>query len=138
LDRKLTSDAAGQLVASKPRDKGRYRRSSDAMGRTSVKPEQASKVQLRMPTRRDRGRQHGWGRQSTEAPVRSAGVVGTARRKGDAGNVGDPLGWGLSSIAAAMRTRWESERVIVPVKPGNAGGGKGPCFRRAFEEVEER
>ena len=108
------------------------------MGRTSVKPEQASKVQLRMPTRQDRGRQHGWGRQSTKAPIWSAGVVGTARRKGDAGNVGDPLGWNLSSIAAAMRTRWESEGVVVPSKPGNAGGGKDPCFRRAFEEVEER
>ncbi len=23
---------------------------------------------------------------------------------------------------------WESERPIVPLKPGNAGGGKGPCF----------
>ena len=78
------------------------------------------------------------GKQSTSAPIRSAGVVGTARRKGDAGNVGDPLGWSLSSIAAAMRTRWESERVIVLLKPGNAGGGKDPCFRRAFEEVEGR
>jgi hypothetical protein len=61
-----------------------------------------------------------------------------ARRKGDAGNVGDPLGWSFCSIAAAMRTRWESERVIVLVKPGNAGGGKDPCFRCAFEEVEDR
>ena len=104
---------------------------------TRVKPEQASKVQLRMPTRQDRGRQHGWQKVST-ASIRSAGVVGMARRKGDAGNVGDPLGWSFGSIAAAMRTRWESERVIVLVKPGNAGGGKDPCFRRAFEEVEDR
>ena len=44
----------------------------------------------------------------------------------------------MSSIVAAMRNRWESERVIVLVKPGNAGGGKDPCFRRAFEEVEGR
>ena len=44
----------------------------------------------------------------------------------------------MGSIAAAMRTRWESERVIVPLKPGNAGGGKDPCFRHAFEEVEGR
>ena len=105
---------------------------------TRVKPEQASKVQLRMPTRRDRGRQYGWGRRSTEAPIRSAGVVGMARRKGDAGNVGDPLGWSFGSIDAAMRTRWESERVIVLLKPCNAGGGKDPCFRRAFEDVEGR
>ena len=59
---------------------------------TRVKPEQASKVQLRMPTRQDRGRQYGWQKVST-ASIRSAGVVGMARRKGDAGNVGDPLGW---------------------------------------------
>ena len=104
---------------------------------TRVKPEQASKVQLRMPTRRDRGRQYGWKKVST-ASLRSAGVVGMARCKGDAGNVGDPLGWSVSSIAAAMRTRWESERVIVLLKPGNGGGGKDPCFRRAFEEVEGR
>ena len=104
---------------------------------TRVKPEQASKVQLGMATRQDRGRQYGWQKVSTAA-VRSAGVVGMARRKGDAGNVGDPLGWSVSSIDAAMRTRWESERVIVLLKPGNAGGGKDPCFRRAFEEVEGR
>ena len=31
----------------------------------------------------------------------------------------------------------ESERVIVPWKPGNAGGGKDPHFWNAFEEAEE-
>ena len=70
-------------------------------------------------------------------PVRRGSGHGTSQ-KGDAGNVGDPLGWSVSSIDAAMRTRWESERVIVLLKPGNAGGGKDPCFRRAFEEVEGR
>jgi hypothetical protein len=104
---------------------------------TRVKPEQASKVQLRMPTRPRIGEGSTDGEVGSTAPVRSAGVVGMARRKGDAGNVGDPLGWNVSSIAAAMRTRWESERVIVPLKPCNGGGGKDPCFRRAFEEVED-
>jgi len=51
--------------------------------------------------------------------------------------VGDPLGWSFGFIDAAMRTRWESERVIVPLKPCNGGGGKDPCVRRAFEEVED-
>ena len=32
----------------------------------------------------------------------------------------------------------KSERVAVPWRPGNAGGGKDPCFRCAFEEGEER
>ena len=104
-----------------------------------MKPEQASKVTMRMPTLLPFGEgSNERGKQSTRAPARSAGVVGMARRKGGAGNVGDPLGWSLGSIAAAMRTRWESERVIVLPKPGNAGGGKDPCFRRAFEEVEDR
>ena len=30
----------------------------------------------------------------------------------------------------------ESDRVVVPSKPGNSGGGKGPDFRHAFEEGE--
>ena len=97
---------------------------------TRVKPEQASKVQLRMATRQDRKAVRTVEGVDSRRPVR--GVVGMARRKGDAGNVGDPLGWSFGSIAAAMRTRWESERVIVLVKPGTGGGGKDPCFRRAF------
>ena len=36
--------------------------------------------------------------------------------------------------AAAGR---ESDRVVVPLKPGNAGGGKGPDFWCAFEDGEE-
>ena len=41
------------------------------------------------------------GKQSTNAPIRSAGVVGTARRKGDAGNRGRPVwheGSGLDAV----------------------------------------
>ena len=37
--------------------------------------------------------------------------------------------------------RWRldraSDRFIRPLMPGNAGGGKGPDFRHAFEEGEE-
>ena len=32
----------------------------------------------------------------------------------------------------------DSERAIVLLKPGNAGGGKGPHFWSAFEAVEDR
>ena len=32
----------------------------------------------------------------------------------------------------------ESERPIVPLKPGNAGGGKGPYFWDAFEGTKEK
>src|SRR5208337_2981269 len=35
------------------------------------------------------------------------------------------------------RRHWrESDRVIRPMKPGNAGGGKDPDFWRAFEDGE--
>jgi len=36
-------------------------------------------------------------------------------------------GSGLNG-ADRRRHRWESDRVIVPLKPGNAGGGKDPDF----------
>jgi len=35
------------------------------------------------------------------------------------------------------RTGRESDRVVVPLKPGNSGGGKGPDFRHAFEDGED-
>jgi len=56
------------------------------------------------------------------------------------GNVGDPSR--MRGRDPQQRVwRWsgrESERAILPVMPGNAGGGKGPCFRRAFEGNEKR
>jgi len=39
------------------------------------------------------------------------------------------------------RRRWigrEPERIVVLLKPGNAGGGKGPHFWYAFEAAEDR
>ena len=32
----------------------------------------------------------------------------------------------------------KSERFVVPLKPGNAGGGKDPDFWNAFEDGEDR
>lgn len=52
------------------------------MGRNKVKPEQASKVLVRMLPSGHLGKAARVGKQSTRAPTRSAGVVGTARRKG--------------------------------------------------------
>ena len=73
-----------------------------------------------------------------EAVARSAGVVGAARWKGGSGNRGRPV-WCEGSVlnAACRRRHWrESDRVIRPMKPGNAGGGKDPDFCRAFEDGE--
>jgi hypothetical protein len=36
------------------------------------------------------------------------------------------------------RLRRESDRDVVPMKPGNAGGGKDPDFWNAFEDGEDQ
>ena len=33
---------------------------------------------------------------------------------------------------------WKSERFVVPLKPGNAGGGKGPRFQMSVRQVESQ
>ena len=80
------------------------------------------------------------GKRSTGAPVRFAGVVGTARRKGDAGNRGRPVvgegsGLGVVKDDGSGGSRTGSD---VLLKPGNTGGGKGPDFWCAFEDGEGR
>jgi hypothetical protein len=44
-------------------------------------------------------------------------------------------GSGLDA-AGGRRPGWVSDRVIVPLKPGNAGGGKGPDFWCACDDGE--
>jgi hypothetical protein len=59
---------------------------------------------MRMPTLLPFGEGCMSGEQSTRAPARSAGVVGTARRKGGSGNRGRPVtgeGSGLNVAKAA-------------------------------------
>ena len=61
-------------------------------------------------------------------PFRSAGVVGTARKEGDTGNRGRPVageGSGLN-VTSGGGAGGNRNRVIVPLMPGNAGGGKHP------------
>jgi hypothetical protein len=36
------------------------------------------------------------------------------------------------------RLRRESDGVVVPMKPGNAGGGKGPDFWSAFKDGDDQ
>jgi hypothetical protein len=69
---------------------------------------------------------------------RSAGVVGTARQDRGTRKRGRPVldeGSGLND-AEWHRSVRESDRVVVPLKPGNAGGGKDPDFWCAFEADE--
>ena len=46
-------------------------------------------------------------------------------------------GGSVSKRQKSWRPSRESERVIIPLKPGNAGGGKDPHFWNASEAVEE-
>ena len=46
-------------------------------------------------------------------------------------------GRGLN-VASRRRPGWVSDRVAVPLRPGNAGGGKDPDFWCAFNQAEER
>ncbi len=118
---------------------------------TCVKPEQASKAEMWMPTRRFSGE----GRADPEetrrgsAPTtitigtdRATGVVSTARQEGSLRQ------WGRPGMVAGSRPgnvvgrdhgpsgrRRGSE---VPEKPGNAGGGKGPHFGKDWEEGKAR
>src|SRR5712671_1245892 len=71
----------------------------------------------------------------TEAgtPSRCAGVVATACTQGKHTQHGSPLG-GIRDGQPDAREgqtgrRGETEGFVVPLKPGNAGGGKGPQFK---------
>ena len=73
-------------------------------------------------------------------PNRSIGVVGTARRDRGSRKRERPVvgeGSGLNG-ASGHRSMRESDRVVVPSKPGNAGGGKDPDFWCVFEANEVR
>src|ERR1700746_3556502 len=101
---------------------------------TRVKSEQAPKVLMRLPTplHFGEGRANGESNRQTH-PLRSAGVMGTARWKGDAGYQGRPVLSEGSGLNVAFR-RWlgrASDRVVGLLMSGNAGGGKGPDFRYA-------
>lgn len=41
------------------------------------------------------------------------------------------------SVPKGSRASRMAEGVVVPSKPGNTGGGKGPCFWCAFDGSEE-
>ncbi len=100
---------------------------------TSSESRAGSESTVVTPTRPLRGEGRGiMGKQPTCAPVMVTGVVGSGmqgrffdatretRRRSAGATRNAIVGW---------RPRWESERPIVLVKPGNAGGGKGPHFR---------
>ena len=107
---------------------------------TRVKPEQASKVKLWMPTRLLTGEGRANGEETDKHLFGPPGYW--ARHAGKMIWVigGDPGWWGVMAptSSSGWRPARKSDRVTVPWMSGNAGGGKDPYFRCAFEEGEER
>jgi hypothetical protein len=79
----------------------------------------------------------------TGRPVRSAspGWWVTACQPGAMGNTGSPSA--VAGDRLGHPARWASghrrvaEGLVVPLKPGNAGGGKGPWFQGADGAARE-
>ena len=119
---------------------------------TRVKLEQASKAAMWKPTRQKSGE----GRADREEPGaglrhwlitvstgRTTGVVSTACKEGNPTSVGeardgcgsrDPANLGGKAEGPSGRRRGSD----VPVKPGNSGRGKDPCFWHAWQRGKER
>src|SRR5271166_4390579 len=97
---------------------------------------------MRTPTR------HGDGDGSTDregidmraCPIRRG--IGRGRLEERNGQSGErparERGSSLDGVDRGAGSARESERGVRPLRPGNAGGGKAPCFRRAFEDGKER
>ncbi len=72
---------------------------------------------------------------------------GNTRKYPEASKRALPQGEGWSRATVSSRDtslKWPSavclavDRVVRPVRPGNAGGGKDPDFWHAFDEAEDR
>lgn len=104
-----------------------------------VNAEQAPKIPSQEPNLHSKGEGHrrrirGNDRFSVDGP---AGVWATARQKRKPVQHGKPGPVTSAGQRAARegqaRPVGVSERLIVPMKPGNSGGGKGPWFKRSVE-----
>src|SRR5512141_1070215 len=99
---------------------------------TRVNAEQSSKRTMRRPTRQPfRGRLTRLGKcRARQHPNRCAGVLATACTQGKRAQHGKPRGVGKDDQPDAREGQagrhGVTERLVVPTKPGNAGGGKEP------------
>jgi len=100
-----------------------------------VNAEQASKRTMRRSTRScKRGRLIRLGeREQGDDLNRCAGVLAAACTQGKARATREAYGVGRMTnrtlVRAGSGRHKVTERLVVPMKPGNAGGGKGPQFR---------
>ena len=100
---------------------------------TRVNTETAPKVTMRRPTLPGLGEGcYGSGSTGRRARSASPGWWVTACQQGTTGNTGSPLRWpGWPTGALGVWPERVAEGLVVPLKPGNAGGGKGPWFQGA-------
>jgi hypothetical protein len=105
---------------------------------TQVNPEHASKVEWWTPTlaKEGEGRTGGEATDARIRPVhRGSGDSTSGRYHGQRGRPVRVRPW--LQRRPGRRPGQESERVIVPLKPGNAGGGMDPYFGCACAVAEE-
>ena len=91
-----------------------------------------------MPTG-GRDREGSMGREAIDActcPIRRGSEDGTLERC--FGQRGRSRRWRQRRQRPQGRPVGKSDRIVVPVKPGNAGGGKGPDFWCALSAGEGR
>ena len=101
---------------------------------------------MRKPTRLSFGEgRRRWGRRATRAPNCSAGVVATAcAKEGSCATREAPRGGWRGGAGqrwcreARSRPLGVADRVVVPLKPGNAGGGKDPWSGNGAGRNERR
>ena len=111
---------------------------------TRVNVEQAPKRVMRKPTRLRYG--EGRRRPGETSDMRSggsAGVVTSACTHRKSFGTREALTVGRRALQPRPRERqvgpsWVAERPVVPEKPGNAGGGKGPWVRVSVDGVRAR
>src|SRR5271166_3107288 len=112
-----------------------YGGSASVQAVTRVNAEQASKRTMHRPTRLPyRGRLTRFGRvERSSTSGRCAGVLATACTQGKRTQHGKPQGVVSDDQPDAREGQagrpGVAERFVVPLKPGNAGGGKGPQFK---------
>ena len=112
----------------------KYGGSASVQAVTRVNAEQSSKWTLHRPTRSPfRGRLTQLGDLSRVDPSCCVGVVATACTQGRRAQHGKPLCviWGdqPNTREGAFGRIGVAERLVVPWKPSNVGGGKGPQFK---------
>jgi hypothetical protein len=133
--------AAGRPVESKPRRQS-ARKACERTRRPQreVNPEQASKVELRTPTRLPFGE----GRSAADKkPARASVAVRRGNGSGMRGRFPVQRGRSAPVRGGGPQHRYrrgpaqKSERLIVPLRPGNSGGGKGLRFRKFPRKTKE-